>query len=283
MKNIIQTYESFCKKHEIPFKINSSIRPYDESTLFCPAGMQQFKPLFRNIEYTGTQSNIQSCIRMNDFDELGDINHFLYFNMIGLFSFRQMSIEQSIDFWMQFISVELELHIDYVTVHPDVFTDWSKIYQKWNIPIRQDGLNCTWSDGEIGGYCTESFINDVEIGNIVNPMGNCIDVGFGLERIDGLINGYTVSLIDKLRQTCSKIIDDGYYPSDKKQGYVLRKLLREIWKRGETFDHPFFVKEVERQENNMKRYLFLKNKNKDKTKEWWFDTHGIRIDDIYSC
>ena len=29
---------------------------------------------------------------------------------------------------------------------------------------------CLWSDGNIGGYCTEFYKNDIEIGNIVNTL-----------------------------------------------------------------------------------------------------------------
>ena len=45
-------------------------------------------------------------------------------------------------------------------------------------------------------------------------------------------------------------------------------------------DHEFFRKEVERQEKTKLRYLRLKEKHHDKDKEWWFDTHGIDIDEM---
>lgn len=50
--------------------------------------MQQFKSLYSDANFSGTFANLQSCLRIGDLDEIGDGAHLLYFNMIGLFSFR---------------------------------------------------------------------------------------------------------------------------------------------------------------------------------------------------
>ena len=280
--NIIKKYQDYCTKKGIEFKLDNSVKSYDSSTLFCPAGMQQYKDLFKDENYTGTEANIQSCIRMNDFAEVGDATHLLYFNMMGLFSFRKMGIGQAIIFWIEFIEKELGLKIGHVTVHPDKGTDlsWIGYYTRYGIPIKDDS-ECIWTDGEIGGYCTEFYIDDVEIGNIVNPLDTCIDVGFGLERLDMFVNGTKSPSKDQsISNTIMKIIEAGYIPSNLKQGYVLRKLLRELNKQGGNIDHPFFVQEIERQAKITEKYNRLKDKYKDKPKEWWFDTHGIDINEI---
>lgn len=276
--NITEIYKNYCQTKGIDFQLNDKVNPYDDSTLFCPAGMSQFKSLFKDTNHTGTISNIQSCIRMNDFDEIGDSTHLLYFNMIGLFSFRQMTINQAIDFWMEFIMSELKLKIDYVTIHPER-GDWKAFYEKYNVEVRLDA-SCEWSDGEIGGYCTEFFINDVEIGNIVNPMGTCIDVGFGKERLEMFVNNKVINKEDTLKETILKIIDSGYKPSNLKQGYVLRKLLRELYKSGGKLDHQYFRDEITRQKKILEKYERLKDKYSYKPKDWWFDTHGINLDEI---
>ncbi len=294
MINITQKYQEYCLAKGIPFTLADKVNPYDDTTLFCPAGMQQFKPLFKDTAHTGTVANIQSCIRMNDFGEIGDTTHLLYFNMIGLFSFRQMPIRVAIEFWVEFITKELGLKLSYVTIHPDKFDEWQIFYKQilCDIDIRPD-KDCQWTDGDIGGYCTEFFINDVEIGNIVNPLGNCIDVGFGLERLEMFVNkdasslvmpnGSEVSVLAKestLKSTILKIIESGYVPGNLKQGYVLRKLLRELHSIGGTLDHPFFEAEIQRQKTIADKYQRLKLKHADKPKEWWFDTHGINLDEI---
>jgi len=216
---------------------------------------------------------------MNDFEEIGDSSHLLYFNMIGLFSFRQMSIQEAIDFWCDFLINHLDLKIDYITIHEDKYNEWKHFYSKWNLQTRISE-DCIWSDGEIGGYCTEFFINDVEIGNIVNPLGTCIDVGFGLERIEMFVNSKVIDKETTLRESILKIIDSGFIPSNTKGGYVLRKLLREAFKLNIHIDHEFYDAEIKRQTKILERYNRLKDKHKDMPKEWWYDTHGIIIDDL---
>lgn len=89
---IIEKYRRYCMQRGIPFQMDDNVKSYDDTSLFCPAGMQQFKSKFKDVEHKGTVSNIQSCLRLNDLDEIGDGEHLLYFNMIGLFSFREMTM-----------------------------------------------------------------------------------------------------------------------------------------------------------------------------------------------
>jgi len=166
-----------------------------------------------------------------------------------------------------------------VTIHPDKMSEWSDYYPK-GIKIKEDSGNI-WTDGEIGGYCTEFFSNGVEIGNIVNPNGDCIDVGFGLDRLQRIIDETDLDIIpeDKsLINAINEITKCGYKPSNTKQGYVLRKLLRRLWKIGGVCDNEFFEKECERQNKLATKYGRLKDKHSSKSKEWWFDTHGIDVE-----
>ena len=258
----------------MPFEVISSVVPYDDTTLFCPAGMQKYKKEFVSSTSGKTLGNIQSCIRLNDIDCLGDGTHLGHFKMIGTFSFRHWSVQQTIDFWMKFLTERLGLKVGFVTIHPDV-PEWNS----WHtVPVRYDD-QCKWSDGNIGGYCTEFYINDIEIGNIVNPLGDCIDVGFGLERLDMVVNNTNPkSKEESLIDLIDKIIESGYTPSHKRQGYVLRRLIRSLYKMGGKMSHPFFEKERERQTKMTERYQRLLPKNLGKTKEWWFSTHGVEVD-----
>jgi alanyl-tRNA synthetase len=235
--------------------------------------MQQFKSKFRDELYSGvTLSNIQSCIRLNDLDSLGDGTHLGYFNMMGLFSFRHWTVPQTVTFWMEFLK---RIHIEptHVTIHPDR-PDWSSYHM---LPVKLDP-NCTWTDGQIGGYCTEFYVGDVEIGNIVNPLGTCIDVGFGLERLDSLVNHTPVkSIEDYLCDVIRILVDSDIQPSNTKQGYVLRRLLRTLHKRGGQFNHPIFNREIERQHRLLEQYEKLKPKYPGKSKKWWYETHGIEV------
>lgn len=273
--NITEEYKSYCEENNINFKIDGNIKSYDETTLFCPAGMQQFKSFFKDENHKGTISNIQSCLRLNDIDEIGDGTHLLYFNMIGFFSFRDLSVPQAIDYWMGFLK-RIGITPDYITIHPDK-PEWSKFYDKYGVEVRLDE-ECIWSDGEIGGYCTEFYKDDIEIGNIVNPLGTCIDVGFGLERIEMVLNDTPKSKEDTLKETVFKMIESGFAPGNNKQGYILKKLLRLCHKNDVVIDHNFYRDEVVRQEKILVKWERLKDKHKDKPKEWWWDTHGIDLD-----
>jgi alanyl-tRNA synthetase len=260
--------------------MNDNVTPYDETTLFCPSGMQQFKREFKDKTLTGkTISNIQTCIRLNDYDSTGDGTHFLMFNMIGLFSFRDMSVQQSISFWLEFLEKELSLKISWITIHPDKFDEWSKLYPI-SMEKRKDE-ECTWSDGEMGGYCTEFYIDGVEIGNIVNCNDDCIDVGFGLERLDKIVNNTPEKTkLENFEECIIKIIQSGYKPGPNKQGYILRKLLTDYIKMGGVLDHEFYRNEVERKIKMRERYEKVKDKFKDKTNDWWYETFGINLSEL---
>jgi alanyl-tRNA synthetase len=195
--------------------------------------------------------------------------------MIGFFSFRDLSVPQAIDYWMGFLK-RIGITPDYITIHPDK-PEWSKFYDKYGVEVRLDE-ECIWSDGEIGGYCTEFYKDDIEIGNIVNPLGTCIDVGFGLERIEMVLNNTPKSKEDTLKETVFKMIESGFAPGNNKQGYILKKLLRLCHKNDVVIDHDFYRDEVVRQEKILVKWERLKDKHKDKPKEWWWDTHGIDLD-----
>jgi alanyl-tRNA synthetase len=277
MIDIVQSYSDFCQKKGIPFSLDNKITSYDDTTLFCPAGMQQFKKQFKDTSLVNvTQANIQSCLRLLDLDSIGDGTHFLHFNMIGLFSFRGLTVQQTVDFWMEYLST-LGLKPDYVTIHPDK-SEWLKLYNNYQVEVRAD-KECVWSDGELSGYCTEFYKDGVEIGNIVNICGDCIDVGFGLERLDMAVNQTkSKSDVELLETTIQKILDSGVTPGNKQHGYVLRRLMRLLHKKGGYSDSVHFKLERERQENIIQKYQKIKDRYPDKSKEWWFDTHGIDID-----
>ncbi|TWB07928.1 tRNA synthetase class II (A) [Rhizobium sp. ERR 1071] len=276
---LIQQYRDFCLSKGIDFTRIESVRPHDNTTLFCSAGMQQYKPLFSDPSYIGTVANSQACLRMGDLDEIGDGTHFLHFTMLGLFSFREMTVGDAIDFWIEFLGT-LGLVPDHVTIHPDRLEEWKPFY-RGRIPIVPDE-ECTWSDGSVSGYCTEFYKDGIEIGNIVNPLGTCIDVGFGAERLDMILNGTPPDdALATLRDSVMRIVESGYRPGNKEQGYVLRKLLRRIHVIGGTLDHPYFEQEVERQERLRSRYRRLRDKHPDMSPEWWFDTHGIDVAEMH--
>jgi alanyl-tRNA synthetase len=278
---LIERFRNFCLSRGVPFQLDTNIRPYDESTLFCPAGMQQFKAKFRDPDYRGTIANIQACLRLSDLDEIGDGTHLLHFDMMGLFSFREMSVKDAVVFWFDFLS-EIELPPDTTTIHPDKMDEWRSLYDGRDVTISSDP-ECTWTDGAQGGYCTEFYLRGVEIGNIVNTGGDCIDAGFGLDRLLFMLGDEAPDGLTVLQRGVMKIIDSGYRPGNKQQGYVLRRLLRQLARQGGSLDHPFFEEEQRRQEKLMATFERLWPKHRTRPKEWWLDTHGIELDEALAA
>lgn len=275
---LIREFETLCSDRGIPFTLETSVRPPDDTTLFTTSGMQRFKSLFADPEHQGTLANVQTCLRLNDLDEIGDATHYLSFRMIGLFSFRMLSLQDAIDFWLSFLD-RVGLPPDHVTIHPDRLVDWSPLY-RGRVPVVADP-ECRWSDGSIEGYCTEFYVQGIEIGNIVNPLGTCIDCGFGLERLVGLIEGSSApGRVPILLDAIETITASGYRPGAQKQGYLLRKLLRLLGGLAPDLDHPLVQAEIARQRRCMERYERLRTKHPDKDRAWWWDTHGIDLDEV---
>lgn len=283
LNNFIQEFQLFINKYfneEKQFYINSSIKSPDNTSLFCTSGMHHFKDKFIEENYKNTIFNIQKCLRLNDLEEIGDSTHYLTFHMLGMFSFRQLSLQDSINFWLSFLK-DFNLYPHYVTIHPDKLNEWSKYYPK-DLKIVIDE-NCKWSDGNIGGYCTEFYYNDIEIGNIVNPLGTCIDVGFGLERLLNLKYGQSIiSKEEILKDTIMTIINDGFIPGDKKQGHILKKLLIMLVYTKDFLDHPFYWKIYNLQCENYDKFLqhYSKPRNKRYSKDYWFNSWGYDIDNL---
>lgn len=243
--------------------------------------MQQFKEKFNNPNYRDTFVNVQRCFRSTDLEEIGDDTHLLTFDMIGLFSFRQWDIPQTIKFFLEFLN-RLNLVPDTVTIHPDKFDDWKSFYKDYNFKIKKDN-DCLWTDGNIGGYSTEFYINEVEIGNIVNTLGTCIDVGFGLERLLLVSDSLKpLKKLEVLEKTCMELIDNGISVGDFKESYILKKLIVLSIKEGSKIKHPLFKDQIEKMIGNYKNYLRTKKKPKFKDKDsfYWKNTFGIDEDNL---
>src|SRR3990167_7599309 len=163
---------------------SSSLLPTDPSVLFTTAGMQQFKSYYTGQadaqEDFGSLNavSIQKCIRTSAIGEVGDESHLTFFEMLGNFSFGGYWKKEAIEYAHEFITKELGLKIDYVSVFEgDSETPadeesreiWQKIDSKLKIKNHNRVDNFWGPTGNEGpcGPTTEIYINDVEIWNIV--------------------------------------------------------------------------------------------------------------------
>lgn len=244
--------------------------------------MQKHKPKFQDKSTTGiTLSDVQMCLRLNDLDEIGDGTHYLDFHMLGLFSFRHWSPQQAVDFWMDFLR-SLGVVPDTVTIHPSRPID-RELYSRYDVNVTYDE-ECIWSDGSIGGFCTEFYKDGVEIGNIVMPNGDCIDCGFGVERIGSFLPGWTELRPTRglvLSRCVQLLLNEGVVPGNSKQGYVLRKLIRMCLRENLPLpDHVLVSKENASRCKVLQSLPRLLKRHPGMPPEFFKDTFGIDREDL---
>lgn len=188
-QEIRQKFLTFFKERNHVIVPSSSLIPDDPSVLLTTAGMQQFKRYFTGeldpMKDFGSKNtvSIQKSFRTSDIDEVGDESHLTFFEMLGNFSFGGYFKEEAIKYGYEFITKELGLKIDYVSVFkgdsrmklgqkilPDIESE--KIWRSLGIKdIRKFGREDNfWGPTGIEGPCgstTEIYVNGVEIWNIV--------------------------------------------------------------------------------------------------------------------
>ena len=219
---------------------SSSLLPTDPSVLFTTAGMQQFKPYYtgqadpmRDFSSLNTTS-IQKAMRTSDIDEVGDVSHLTFFEMLGNFSFGGYFKKDAIKFAHEFITKEMKLKIDYVTIFAgevnvpeDTESEqiWKSIDSKLKVKKfgRADNF---WGPTGVEGPCgptTEIYVKGVEVWNIVfnqyyqNKDGSLellktpgIDTGMGLERLAMMAQDVTTVFETDLLYPIMSLLTNGF-------------------------------------------------------------------------
>ncbi|UIP91144.1 alanine--tRNA ligase [Wolbachia pipientis] len=217
------------------------IPEHDPTLMFTNAGMVQFKNIFTGTQKTEIKRAVssQKCLRAggkhNDLENVGYTSrHHTFFEMLGNFSFGDYFKETAIEFAWKFITEELSLDKNRLSItvyHTDdeAYEIWRKISGFLDDKIiRITTDDNFWSMGNTGpcGPCSEIFYDHanqdlheddriVEIWNLVfmefnkDEEGNlqklpkkCIDTGMGLERIAAVMqnihDNYDIDLFSAL-------------------------------------------------------------------------------------
>ena len=143
----------------------------DPSVLFNTAGMQPLIPYLMGQSHPyGTRlCDYQKCIRTNDLDEVGDVTHHTFFEMLGNWSLGDYFKDESIDWSFEFLTKHLNIPVERLAV--TVFAGNDTIpfdevsYNKWlSLGINEKRIAKTtednfWIAGESGpcGPDTEIF------------------------------------------------------------------------------------------------------------------------------
>lgn len=276
----------------IPLVVDQTIIPDDDSTLFVCSGMQRLKPRFKTPD-NSKYGSLQSCIRTNDLDLVGDGTHLTYFEMLGNFSFGRGDYEDSVELWDSILK-DLNIPVDYITCHPSQ-DGHTRLWTSRGYVVRPE-LSCEWSDGDIGGYCCEVFVGPLEIGNLVNPLGHSTDVGFGWERLHQVVEGkdrvdetslfvqHPSTLIRDHKRTLDSLWRAGVKPGGRGRGFQCRRLLRRLLDHTLPEDKFVFQEWIELEReirheriNSAKRCW---RRFRDKSPEFWRETFGIMPEEI---
>lgn len=237
-------------------------------------------------------SSLQSCIRTNDIDFVGDGSHLTYFEMLGNFSFQNYDYSYACLMWNRIIR-ELHLPVSHITVHPTQQAH-SLLWKEMGYFVVEDE-SCVWSNGNIGGYCCEVFCDDLEVGNLVNPLEHSVDVGFGFERLVQVYEGkervddtslFDTSLPYILRdhlRALTSLYNTGISPGAKGPNSICRQLVRRILPFQYTLPNWLTVW-IEREKRliEQKQSLLIKYENQfvNKSFEYWYQTYGLTEEEI---
>lgn len=254
--------------------------------------MQKLKPRFKNPDGS-KYGSLQSCIRTNDLDLVGDGSHLTYFEMLGNFSFGGNDYESSIDLWHSILT-DLSVPVTHITCHPSQDAH-RELWQRRGYEVKPEE-SCEWSDGEIGGYCCEVFVGELEIGNLVNPLGHSTDVGFGFERLHQVVENkqrvdetslftpYLSPLLRDHERTIKALCGAGIQPGSKGRNFICRRLLRRILDipevEGVSF-LPWIQSERKLRESNLKSAKRCWRKFKDRDSQFWHETFGIMPEEMH--
>ncbi|MBC8063915.1 MAG: hypothetical protein H7Y17_03735, partial [Chlorobia bacterium] len=105
----------------------------DESLLFNGAGMIQFKPYFRGVATPENKrlTTAQKCVRTGDIDEVGNLSHLTFFEMMGNFSFGDYFKKEAIAYSWEFLTSKEWLGLDPNRLSFTVFEEDDEPYQEW--------------------------------------------------------------------------------------------------------------------------------------------------------
>ena len=289
IQNVIS--KRFSEFH-IPLEPSLTVIPSDSSTLFVTAGMQLLKPRFEKPDHTNF-GTIQNCVRTNDLQAVGDGQHLTYFRMVGSFGFGTYNYEMHVELWHSIVK-DLKIPVKWVHFHPYA-KHHARLWMYRGYAVMEDEL-CEWTDGNIGGYCCEMFVRNLEVGNLVNPLDHSVDVGFGFERMAQIVEGKErVDETSLFRQdldpvsrdhwrTLNVFAEQGITPGNKMRNYVCRRLLRRFIRRNpDPVSGSYFSDWIEPEkvlmEQSMRKAKRYFSKHGQQPEVFWWDSFGLTPED----
>ncbi len=220
----------------------------DETVLFTPAGMNQFKREFMGLGDPNFKRAVtcQKCLRTGDIENVGKTpRHMTFFEMLGNFSFGDYFKREAIQWGWEFLTKTLKIDRNRLTI--TVYLDDDEAYDIWHQEVGLPADRITrmgeddnfWPAGApthgpngVCGPCSEIFyhgdgIEEVEIWNLVftqfNRVGpgqleplpkKNIDTGMGLERtaaaLQGVRSNFEIDLFQPIVRATADVLGIDY-------------------------------------------------------------------------
>jgi len=314
---VVQTYLNFFEKRGHRVLEPSPLVSPKPDLLFTIAGMVQFEEQLSGKKDAGSTrvTTCQRCVRTDDIGRVGETpRHLTGFEMLGNFSFGDYGRAEAVT-WAWELMEKFQIRPDrlVVTVHPDdrqTYGLWRRYLPHSRI-VKLDSN--VWRSGNgTGGLCTEMFYDFhpelgtrnidldsdrfVEFYNIVFVGDRSVDSGLGVERLCWILDGtptvydtgcFDISQVSPVvrdgKRTSNWLLEE-VLPSNKRHGYVLRRLMRRCFSNGyvpSDSDQPEWKSEYNRYRRCLDRGRTLLSKmsrptDADLEKLW--DTHGVPVE-----
>ncbi|MCD6500853.1 alanine--tRNA ligase [bacterium] len=259
-KEIRKKFLDFFEKKGHKIVPSSSLLPTDPSVLFTTAGMQQFKEYYLGKEspYGSNVASCQKCFRTSDIEEVGDIEHLTFLEMLGNFSFGGYFKKETIELAWEFLvgpSLKLDPERFWITIFKgegDIPKD-EESYRIWKECLgidqekiyefdREDNFwGPTGKEGPCGPTCEIYY--DLT-GKPCSKGKNCIpscDCGRFIELWNLVFNEYYQNREKKLSPLKQKGVDTGM---------GLERLAMVMQNKDSVFEIDLFqpiIKEIEKQ------------------------------------
>jgi alanyl-tRNA synthetase len=134
---IRQTFiDFFVEKGHLHYPSSSLVPPAGDTTvLFTTAGMQQMTPFFLGLQKPphNRLTTVQKSFRTVDIDEVGDLSHNTFFEMLGNFSVGDYFKEGAVDFAWEFLVNRLGLEES--KLYPSIYPTDEEAFALWNKKI----------------------------------------------------------------------------------------------------------------------------------------------------
>lgn len=182
-------FDYFQKKGHVVIPSSSLVPEGDATTLFTSAGMQPMMPYLLGQKHPkGTRLvDSQKCFRSQDIDEVGDMRHTTFFEMLGNWSLGDYFKKEQLEYFFNFLTdpkegLGIDPHKLFVTVFEggsgvpkdnDAITIWQRLFAKVGINAKEGErifaypANKNWwsragepekmPTGELGGPDSEVF------------------------------------------------------------------------------------------------------------------------------